>query len=49
RKLQQSGSIVELLNLNQESLNLFDRISESDDLVIGARCDLPLSANPADP
>ena len=49
RKLQQSGSTVELLNLNQESLNLFDRISETDNFVIGARCDLPLSTKPANP
>ena len=49
RKLQQSGSTVELLNLNQESLNLFDSISETDNFVIGARCDLPLSTKPANP
>ncbi|MEB3172662.1 MAG: SulP family inorganic anion transporter [Cyanobacteriota bacterium] len=37
RKLQQGGSRVELVNLNQESLDLFDRISETPDAVIGAR------------
>jgi sulfate permease, SulP family len=46
RKLQQGGSTVELINLNQESLDLFDRISETPDFVIGARCDLP-PATPA--
>ena len=35
RKLQQAGSRVEVQNLNQESLNLFERISESPDAVLG--------------
>lgn len=35
RKLQQAGSNVEVVNLNQESLNLFERISESPDAVLG--------------
>jgi len=41
RKLQQAGSTVELVNLNKESLDLFERISETADFVIGARCELP--------
>ena len=35
RKLQQAGSSVEVVNLNQESLNLFERISESPEAVLG--------------
>ena len=45
RKLQQAGSAVELVNVNRESLDLFDRISETPDFVIGSRCELP--ATPA--
>jgi SulP family sulfate permease len=37
RKLQQSGSRVEVVNLNQESLDLFERISESPEGVIAGR------------
>jgi SulP family sulfate permease len=47
RKLQQGGSTVELVNLNKESLDLFERISETPDAVIGARCDLPSSTGSA--
>jgi SulP family sulfate permease len=47
RRLQQGGSSVELVNLNKESLDLFDRISESPDFVIGARCDLPTQSGSA--
>lgn len=49
RKLQQGGGRVELVNLNKESLDLFDRISETPDLVIGARCDLPNPVSQAMP
>ncbi|MCP9884110.1 SulP family inorganic anion transporter [Synechococcus sp. ATX 2A4] len=41
RKLQQAGSMVELINLNKESLDLFGRISDTPDFVIGASCKLP--------
>ncbi len=49
RKLQQGGSNVELINLNQESLDLFDRISETPAFVIGARCDLPKAVSSTAP
>ena len=48
RRLRQGGSTVKVVNLNPESLNLFDRISESPDFVIGARCDLPAPIGAAD-
>lgn len=35
RKLSQAGSTVQVLNLNNESLNLFRRISETPDSVLG--------------
>lgn len=35
RKLQQGGSTVDVVHLNHESLDLFDRISESPRVVIG--------------
>ena len=40
RKRRQAGSSVKVLNLNRESLDLFERISESPAVVIGASCDL---------
>ena len=49
RKLQQGGSTVELVNLNEESLDLFDRISETSEFVLGARCDIPSPVDPAVP
>jgi len=41
RKRRQAGSSVKVLNLNRESLDLFERISESPPIVLGASCDLP--------
>lgn len=40
RRLSQGGSTVSLVNLNEESLNLFRRISETPELVIGTRCEV---------
>ena len=45
RKLQHTGSYIEVINLNRESLDLFDRISESGDLMTGAHCNLPASVS----
>ncbi len=44
RKLTRAGSTVEVLNLNQESRDLFDRISETPEFVLGARCAVPASS-----
>ena len=41
RKRQQAGCRVELINLNKESLDLFGRISDTPDFVVGASCALP--------
>ena len=49
RKLQQAGSTVELINLNKESLDLFGRISDTPDFVIGASCKLPDPSQPCVP
>lgn len=40
RKRRQAGCTVKVLNLNRESLDLLERISESPAVVIGASCDL---------
>lgn len=39
---QQAGCSVELINLNKESLDLFDRISVTPDFVVGDSCELPV-------
>jgi sulfate permease, SulP family len=44
RKRRQAGCTVKVLNLNRESLDLFERISESPPVVIGVSCDLPQDA-----
>jgi SulP family sulfate permease len=44
RKLSRAGSSVEVLNLNRESRDLFDRISETPEFVLGARCAVPASS-----
>ncbi len=41
RKLQQAGSQVEVVQLNRESLDLFRRISESDDAVLSSPTGTP--------
>ncbi|MGB5134852.1 MAG: SulP family inorganic anion transporter [Prochlorococcaceae cyanobacterium] len=40
RKLSQAGSTVKVLNLNRESLDLFQRISETPVDVVGTGCDV---------